>query len=152
MTPAEAGTHLSSAQQEALKAQIKELLKNMSTELQALEAQLAAQQKDLSSPTAGTSTDPALYEDAARLDPTTGNPLPIQLQVDRERASSSRQASGTGKPAAKASDASPQQVPEPATLSDQPTEEAGVRRQAIPPDYRPVFERLQPKRESPPSP
>jgi hypothetical protein len=141
-------TPSSSGQQDLLKADIQQLLKEMSQELQQLQEQLV-EHKDLPNPTPGTATDPQLYEDAASLEKAAGAPLPIQLEVDQQPASSKRRAGGVGEPSEQVADASPQQTPEDVTLGEQAAEEQAVSRQPIPPEYRPVFERLSPPENQP---
>ena len=133
----------SSAQQELLKGDIQQLLKELSTELKQMQADLeAAQRHDQANPTAGTSTDPNLYGDSAQAKQAAGNRLPVQLEVDTQPTASTRRGGGVGKPSTDVADALPQQQPEEADLSDVRTTETGVAPQSIPPEYRPVFERL----------
>ena len=133
----------SSAQQELLKADIQQLLKELSTELKQMQAELeAAQRHDQANPAPGTSTDPNLYGDSAQAKQAAGNRLPVQLEVDTQPTASTRRGGGVGKPSTDVADALPQQQPEEATLSDVRTTETGVAPQSIPPEYRPVFERL----------
>ncbi len=133
----------SSAQQELLKGDIQQLLKELSTELKQMQTELeAAQRHDQPNPMPGTSTDPNLYGDSAQAKQAAGNRLPVQLEVDTQPTASTRRGGGVGKPSTEIADTLPQQQPEEANLSDVRTTEAGVAPQSIPPEYRPVFERL----------
>ena len=133
------------AASELTKAEIRQLLKDLSGEIQRLQEDLA-KQRDLPQPEAGTTTDPGLYDGAspeAPLPPGAGNRTPISLGAD-DRASSSkgRPNAGRGRPSGQVSDLAPQLQPESSALSDHPDEESAIDRQAIPPEYQPVFERL----------
>jgi hypothetical protein len=114
----------------------------MSAELKQLQTELQQQRTDQPTPAAGTSTDPELFEDASKLEPAAGGPLPIQLDVDTQPASKTRRGGGVGSPSTEAEDAPFQVQPESAQLAESGAEAAASRRQAIPPEYRPVFERL----------
>jgi len=140
------GQPMSSAQQEALKADIQKLLKEMSGELKELQMQLDPKQQQR--PTAGTQTDPELYEAPSPLDAARGSQLPIQLNTDAKSTAAQRKGGGAGDASDQAVSAAPQQQPEAAELSAQSGHEQGVQRQAIPPEYRPVFERLSSSPES----
>lgn len=134
---------MASANQDALKADIQQMLQELSTELKQLEAQLQEETRhNQPNPAPGTSTDPNLYEQASPLERTSGRALPIQLDVDQPATSSARKGGGIGRPSGQAANATPQQQPEEVALAEQTSEEAGGQRQAIPPEYRPVFERL----------
>lgn len=128
--------------QELTKADIQRLLKEVSGELKALQAQLEAQQQDLPQPTAGTSTDPELYEQAAPLEPSKGSTMPIQLEVDPQASAAARRGGGVGQPSGEVASDGPQQQPEEVTLAAHGEEESGVDRQRIPPEYQPVFDQL----------
>lgn len=147
-----AGSSSDAAQQQALKADIQQLLKELSSELKNMQAEMEATQSNSKepSPLAGGATDPNLYEQSAKLDPASGSRLPIQLEVDTTPTTSPRRGSGTGQASKEASDALPQQEPESASLSDVRTTEQGQARHAIPPDYQPVFERLSPTQQHEP--
>lgn len=138
----QAGSAGQSGQSEALKAEIQQLLKEVSGELQELQAQVA-QASSQHQPAAGTGTDPQLFESPTVLDPAKGETLPIQLSTDEAPTASPRPGAGVGRPSDKASSASPQAVPEDAQLSETPTEEDAAARQVVPPEYRSVFDRLQ---------
>jgi hypothetical protein len=127
-----------------LKAEIQQLLKEVSGQLQELQAQLAAAQNQVH-PEAGTTTDPNLYggSAAAELPRAAGGALPIQLQTDEQQAAAQRPGGGVGKPSGTVADDAPQASPEDAQLSGQPLEEPASSRQPVPPEYRSVFERLQ---------
>jgi len=129
-------------QQEALKADIQQTLQQLSAELKQLQTELQQQRADQPTPAPGTSTDPELFEDASKLEPAAGGSLPIQLDVDTQPASKTRRGGGVGSPSTEAEDAPFQVQPESAQLAESGAEAAASRRQAIPPEYRPVFERL----------
>jgi hypothetical protein len=126
-----------------LKAEIQELLKEVSGELKQLQAQLATA-KDKPPLDAGTSTDPKLYESPMTLDRKGGTVLPIQLQTDTTPIKAQRPGSGVGPPSGEVSGALPQMKAEEAELSDEPLEEPSAPRQMVPPEYRSVFDRLHP--------
>ncbi len=130
------------AQAEQLKAEIQQLLKDLQGELQHLQAQVAAQQKELPNPMPGTSTDPQLYGTSEQLEHAKGAPLAIQLGMDAQPTSAARPGGGVGKPSGQVSGAAPQQQPKDAVLAEHPTEESATWRQRIPPEYQGVFERL----------
>ena len=142
------GTGLSSGNEEALKADIQTLLKELSGELKQLEAQLA-QANDQARPEAGSSTDPALYESSAPMGPSGGSTLPIGVQTDTVKTAASRPGGGVGRPAGSAAAASPGVQAEEAQLSEAPLEETPAARQVVPPEYRSVFERLGRERPQP---
>ena len=127
--------------QEAMQSQIRQLLKEVSGELQELQAKLAKAQEQ-PNPAPGTSTDPELYGSAAALDRSTGAPLSIQLDTDTAQTQSRRPGGGVGKPSGDVSADTPQVLTENAQLSDAPLEETPEARQPLPPDYRGVFDRL----------
>ena len=133
------GAGQSSVGQDALKADIQQLLKEVSGELKQLQAQMDASQHQ---PQIGTSSDPNLYDAPTPVDTTTGSALPIQLQTDQATTKTPRPGSGVGRPLGEVSAASPQAKAEAAQLSDQPLEETPVPREAVPPEYRPIFDRL----------
>ena len=141
--------HGSSAGQELLKADIQQLLTELSGELKQLQAQLDAdaKQHDQPSPAAGTSTDPQLYDAASQLENAAGDRLPIQLDVDTQPTATKRRGGGVAEPSKEVADARPQQQPEDVALAEQGATEQGVARQAIPPEYQPVFERLSREKE-----
>ena len=126
---------------EALKADIQRALKELSGELKTLQAQLEAQQ--VSAPVPGTSTDPQLYG-AASLEPPLGatSRLPLQLDVDTQATASARRGGGIGAPSGEIGAETPQQAPEEAQLAAQAAPESATHQHAIPPEYQPVFERL----------
>lgn len=136
-------------QQEALKADIQQTLQQLSAELKQIQEELQQQRADQPTPAPGTSTDPELFEDASKLDAAAGGPLPIQLEVDTQPASKTRRGSGVGSPSAEAEDAPFQVQPESAQLAESGAEAAAGRRQAIPPEYRPVFEQLSRTEQAP---
>jgi len=128
--------------QELTKAQIQQLLKELSGELKTLQEQLQAQQQQMPQPAAGTSTDPNLYDRAEALESAKGKSMPIQLDVDQQASSKARRGGGIGQPSGQIASDGPQQQPEDATLAAQGADETGVDRQHIPPEYRPVFDQL----------
>jgi len=125
-----------------LKADIQQLLKELSGELKQLQAELEAKQSNQPNPMPGTTTDPQLYDAASQLEQAAGSRLPLQLDVDTQPTATKRRGGGVGEPSNEVADALPQQQPEDVTLSDQAAQEQGAARHAIPPEYRPVFERL----------
>jgi len=136
-----AGGQGQSGGEDALKAEIQQLLKEVSGELQRLETQLAATSND-ANPTAGTSTDPNLYESAMPLDGAPQGSLPIQLRTDQAPTRAQRPGSGVGAPSGEAARASPQTAPTEAQLAEAPLEEPPVARQTVPREYQSVFDRL----------
>ncbi|MBI4343459.1 MAG: hypothetical protein HY601_01420 [Candidatus Omnitrophica bacterium] len=148
------GATLSAAQQEALKAEIQELLKEVSGQLKQLETQLASQPNQQPQPNFGTTTDPSLYDAPEPLGGGGSQPLPIQLETDTQATSGQRKGGGVGAPSGEVSGAAPQVRAQEAQLSDQPLAERAASRQPVPPEYRSIFERLQgqaaqPRKESP---
>ena len=137
-------------QQEALKANIQQMLQELSTELEQMQKEFQHQRADQPNPAPGTSTDPELFEDASKLEPATGGPLPIQLGVDAQSTSRTRRGGGSGAPSTEAVDAPFQVQAESAELAESGAEAAAGQRQAIPPEYRPVFERLSRTNQQPP--
>ncbi|PIQ83843.1 MAG: hypothetical protein COV75_05125 [Candidatus Omnitrophica bacterium CG11_big_fil_rev_8_21_14_0_20_63_9] len=134
--------------QQELKAEIQQLLKEVSGELKELKQELAAAQGE-PPPRPGTNTDPNLYDAPEQLDDLQGSSLPVQLQTDRAPASAKRPGAGTGKPGDEVLQAAPTSQREAAELSAQPTEETPMSRESIPPDYREVLDQL---RNTPPPP
>lgn len=133
--------------QEAMKAEIQGLLKQVSGELKDLQAQLA-KTENLPKPEAGTTTDPNLYEAPAPLEQGSRG-LPVQLRTDQAAVKTPRQAGGIGKVSTEASPSAPQVQPEQAELSSDPLEETSTTRQSVPPEYRGVFDRLRRPEEQP---
>lgn len=130
--------------QEALKGDIQQLLKQLSEELQSLQARVDDQRLERSHPTAGTSTDPQLYDDVD-LSPqadASRRKLPVQLQVDQQPVATRRPGGGVGDASDEVADESPQQLEENAKLSQEAVEAEAIKRRAIPPEYQPVFDRL----------
>ena len=143
------GTGQSLGEGAALKADIQQLLKEMSGELKDLQAQLEAS-KDHAQPNAGTSTDPNLYGDSERLeDVTAKNPLPLQMKTDSAATKGGRPGISIGKPSGDVSAAAPQVQAQDAQLTDQPLDESTATRQPVPAEYRSVFDQLQ-RREAQP--
>jgi len=130
------------ASQELLKADIQQLLKELSQEIESLQQEVAKQQQGQPNPLPGTSTDPELYEAPSSLEPGAGRHIPIQLKTDAKPSASTRPGSGVGKPSGRIASASPAQHPEEAELSEEAEEAGGVSRQPIPPEYRSIFEQL----------
>ncbi len=127
------------------RAEIQKLLKEVSGELRQLQAQLDAEGVPMR-PQAGTSTDADLHGAREALEEGKQG-MSVQLKTDTAETKSSRPGTGVGTAAAQASNAAPQTRPEDALLSDQPLEEPASARQAVPPEYRDVFNQLQ--REQP---
>ena len=122
-----------------MKADIEQLLKEVSGQLQQLQSQLRQEQQ----PQAGRGTDPNLYGAPTPLDPLTGQPIGIQLTTDTAPATEGRSTSGTGQPTRTVATEAPKAKPEAVQLSEQPVEErAATRQQPVPPEYQPVFDRL----------
>ena len=127
--------------QDTLKADIQELLKELSGELKDLQAQLASSSQE-PHPQAGTSTDPELYGPRTTPEQAAGESVAIQLKTDTQPTQASRRGGGVGQPSGEVSGAGPQVKPEDAQLSEAPLEEQPVSRQPVPPEYRRVFDRL----------
>ena len=142
------GTSQSSGNQEAMKAEIQQLLKQVSGELKQLQAQLA-ERSDVPHPEAGTGTDPNLYEAPMSPENSTGSAVPIQLRTDAAQIKTQRPSGGVGRPSAEASNATPQTQAEAAQLSEEPQEEAPTAKQPVPPEYRSVFDRLHQQQTQP---
>ena len=141
LQPSGQGGSPSAADQQALKAEIQQLLKDVSGELQQLQTQLDTS-KDQTPSTPGTGSDPQLYESPMSIDPVTGRPVPIQLKPDTSSATSKRQSSGVGTPSGEVSADTPTVSPQEAQLSDKPLQESATDRQTVPFEYRDVFGRL----------
>lgn len=128
--------------QDALKADIQKLLKELSGELKDLQQQLSAAEKEQARE-AGTSTDPQLYGAPEALDPSTGSSMPIQLKTDTAETAAERPGGGgVGKPSGEISHDAPQAQSEAAQLAEESLENATVTRQRVPPEYQNVFDRL----------
>ena len=139
-------TPASSASSEALQAEIKQVLQGLSSDLEQLQAKLDAQPPDRIPSTPGTATDPDLYDESVMpLAKGQGATLPLQLDADAAPTAKARPGGGMGQPDATApvSNAKPRAADESAELADHAAPEAGVQRQPIPPEYKPVFEELQ---------
>ena len=134
--------------QEALKAEIQELLKEVSGELRQLQSQLAAAKVE-TAPAPGTGTDSELYGASAPLEPSAENALPIQLQTDAASTQTKRPASGVGRASGEVLSDAPQTQAEQAQLSDVPLEEKATGYNVVPPEYRTVFDRLNRGRTQP---
>ena len=137
---AQGGGGQSPGNDEALKAEIQQLLKEVSGELKDLQAQMASKANQV--PEAGTSSDPNLYESPMKLDRTTGDALPIQLKTDSAQIKGQRPGSGVGQPSGDVGSATPQTHAEAAQLADTPREETPTSRQPVPPEYRSIFDQL----------
>ncbi len=136
--------------QEAMKAEIQQLLQQVSGELKDLQAQLASANEQMK-PQAGTGTDTQLYEAPMPSTPSQDGAegsLPMQLQTDAAPTQSHRPGGGLGQPGEEASQSAPQAAPEDAQLSNQPLEEQATSHQAVPPEYRGIFGNLH-QRQSP---
>lgn len=130
--------------QDALKGDIKQLLEQLSEELQSLQARVDPQRLDRPHPEPGTSTDPQLYDDADLSPPADAaqRRVPVQLRVDQQALTARRPGGGVGEPSDEVATTGPQQLEEDAQLSEDPVGAEAVTRHAIPPEYQPVFERL----------
>ncbi|MBI4003968.1 MAG: hypothetical protein HY353_03005 [Candidatus Omnitrophica bacterium] len=126
--------------QDALKADIQQLLKELSGELKDLQEQLAA--AEVQSREAGTSTDEQLYGAPEPMARTDGPSLPIQLKTDTAETSARRPSGGLAEPSGEIAGAAPQVAPEIAELSPDSLESSAVSRQRVPPEYQSVFDRL----------
>ena len=134
---------MSSGDQEAMKAEIQQLLKEVSGELKHLQDQLEAEHQGEPPPNPGTQTDPNVYDKPEALDPARGEAVPINLKTDEAPTKTPRQAGGTGKPSTEEiSQEGPHAQAEDAQLSETPIAESAAERQPIPPEYRDVFDRL----------
>ena len=143
------GLGQSSRNQEALREDIQQLLKEVSGELKQLQAQMAAAEHH-SPPEAGMSSDPNLYESPMPLERSAGEAVPIQLKTDTAQTAAQRPGGGVGTPSGEVSSAMPRTQAEDAQLSDQPLEETPVSRQPVPPEYQSVFDQLR-KPNTPPA-
>ena len=137
----------SGQQTDATRAEIQQLLKEVSSELKQMQAKLS-EANDQPAPEAGTSTDPELYGAAESLARPSGEVMPIHLETDTAPTSAQRPGGGTGQAGGEAASASPKIAAEDAQLSEQPREETAANRQTIPPEYRSVFEQLQQPRDA----
>ncbi len=140
--------------QDALKVEIQQLLKQLSEELQSLQAHVTEQRLERPHPAPGTSTDPKLYDDAdvSPQADASQRRLPIQMTVDQQMAASRRPAGGVGEPSDDVAAQTPQQLEEEAQLSTQAADAEAVKRHAIPPEYQPVFDRLSSQPQEPSRP
>ncbi|MBI4342448.1 MAG: hypothetical protein HY599_03665, partial [Candidatus Omnitrophica bacterium] len=138
---AASGGGQSPGNQAALKAEIQELLQEVSGELKQLQAQLAVAHPE-TTPDPGTSTDPELYEAPMPISPDAGTPLPMSLGTDTAETKTPRPGGGVGEPSDAVSSDAPSTPLEEAELSEAPLGERAVGRQVVPPEYRGVFERL----------
>lgn len=136
--------------QDALKADIQQLLKELSGELKNLQEQLAA--AELLTPEAGTSTDEQLYGAAEPMARAAGPSLPIQLKTDTAETSAQRPSGGLAEPSGEIAGAAPQVAPEAAELSPDSLEGSAVSRQRVPPEYQSVFDRLFRRNQQPSEP
>ncbi len=132
------------SQNEALQAQIQQLLQEVSGEIKDLQAQLASEAPRPTQPEIGTGTDPGLYDAPSKLE--AGKPgvgvLPIQLKADSAPTKAQRPGQGVGPPSETVSGAGPKAELQNAQLADEPTEEHAGSRQIVPPEYQSVFDRL----------
>lgn len=133
-----------------LKADIQQLLKEMSGELKELQGQLEAA-KDQPKPQAGSGTDPNLYGAGEKLDALgSKSPVPLSLGADQKATEKAgRPAGGVGKASSDISSELPQAQAQQAQLSDQPSEESASTRQSVPIEYRNVFDQLRKHEEQP---
>lgn len=131
------------AQQDAMKADIQELLQELSGELQQMETQLA--RADNPNPAPGTAPGGELLGGAEPLPEAGKHQVPIQLKTDDAPSTSPRTGGGVGEASGRIDRDAPKAEREETALSDAPSaEDAAAARQPIPPEYRGAFERLQP--------
>jgi hypothetical protein len=136
------------AQAEALKQDIKQLLQELSGEVKDLQAQLTDRQQEVQAP--GTSGGGELYGEREPSEaPEATKRRPVQLEVDTEGEAVKRPGSGLAEQAGEAGEAAPQLAPEDATLAPSRPQDTVGTTQRIPPEYRPVFERLSSKSGAP---
>ena len=128
------------------KAEIERLLKQVSGQLEQLQADLATSTNQ-PRPEAGTGTSSQLYEEPMKLDAANGQTLPIQLQTDTAPTQAARRGSGVGQPSGTAARGAPAMTEEAAQPAATPREETPVSRQMVPPEYRGVFDRLHTEQE-----
>ena len=127
--------------QDALKADIQQLLKELSGELKDLQQQLS--EAETQAREAGTGTDAKLYGDPEALEQAKGPSMPIQLKTDAVETDAARPGGGgVGQPSGEISGDAPQVEPEAAQLAEESLEDAAVSRQRVPPEYQSVFDRL----------
>jgi hypothetical protein len=131
-----------------VKADIQQLLKELSGEMQDLQEQLASASQQ-GPPRPGTSTDPELYGEELPQVPEGQRSLPVQLEADAAKTQKQRAGGGVGEASGQISSEPPQAAPETASLSEHPLEETPVNRQPVPPVYRRVFERVQAEASQP---
>ena len=144
------GQQAGSSGSDAVNADIQQLLKEVSGELKQLEAKLTPEQA-AQIQTPGTGTDTGLYSDTRESLEQAANTraAPLPLKVDDQATASSRQGGGIGEASGDAADDAPQQARQSAELSDRSEDGSAGTRERVPPEYRPVFERLN-KRPSQP--
>lgn len=123
---------------EAIKADIQQLLKEVSGQLETLQRELAKEPP----PAPGTTADPTLYDSAMPLEPPVGGALPMELATDEAAATRPRTGGDVGRASPTATRAAPQTAPEDAPLTETPQEETGAHRQPVPLEYRDAFDRL----------
>ena len=126
-----------------MKEEIQQLLKEVSGELKQLQNQLELSQQNQPPPAPGSATDPDLYGESEKLDPAKGEEVPIQIQPDEAPTKTPRAGGGTGASAKnEIGREGPRTGREDAQLSETPTAESSAEKQAIPPEYHDVFDRL----------
>lgn len=139
----ERSSGLSAAQQQSMKAEIKELLKELSDEMESFQKQLA-KAPETAHPEAGTSSDPDLYERAMEIErKIQARTLPMTLATDDKESGSKRRASGVGESSEDVLDAAPQMSRENSRLSEESAPVQALERQPIPPVYQGVFDNLE---------
>ena len=121
-----------------MKADIQQLLKEVSGQLETLQHELANAQPGAP----GTSADPTLYDAASPLEPSAGGTVPVTLTTDEAASTRPRAGGGVGSRSPTASRTAPKSDEEDAKLTEAPREESGATRQPIPFEYRDVFDRL----------
>ena len=125
--------------QQAMKAQIQELLQEMSGELEQLQSDLASKEQG---PQAGTGTDPELFGPPELPETEGRRTAPIGLRTDEAQTSRQRRGGGVSAPSGQVDERLPELQPEDAQLSSTSEEVAPVDRQTVPPPYRSIFDRL----------
>jgi hypothetical protein len=134
----DAGVGQSTGGSDALKADIQELLKEVSGELKELQAQAESTQEQ---PNPGTGTDPNLYG-GEEPQPAGGDPLAVELRSDVAPTAKDRSGAGIGRAGTDVARSGPKAIAEDAQLADQPVPEPPSARQPIPVEYRSVFDQM----------
>src|SRR3989338_5373141 len=109
--------------QQAMKAQIQELLQEMSGELEQLQSDLASKEQG---PQAGTGTDPELFGPPELPETEGRRTAPIGLRTDEAQTSRQRRGAGGSGPPGQVDERLPELQPEDAQLSSTSAEAAPV--------------------------